>query len=123
MRRGVWGFEDSITTETTATTTFLPQAGNSMYKKSEKIEIENQRSRLQSWSEKPAQDRQSACFSGISGTKIQKNSSLSISQTAVNQVEVTGFEPATFWSRSVSPELHFIQESQNIRHNSPDMLI
>ena len=39
-------------------------------------------------------------FQGFPGVETKKNSSLDLFQTAVSDVEVAGFEPAAFWSRT-----------------------
>ena len=44
--------------------------------------------------------QKSACFQGFSGIRAKKNDGLVYLQAAVYLVEVTGFEPATFWSRT-----------------------
>ena len=43
--------------------------------------------------------QESAYFQGFSGIRTKKNGGLVYLQAVVYLVEVTGFEPATFWSR------------------------
>ena len=44
--------------------------------------------------------QENAYFQGFSGIRTKKNGGLVYLQAAVYLVEVTGFEPATFWSRT-----------------------
>ena len=58
--------------------------------------------------------QENAYFQWFSGIRTKKNGGLVYLQAAVYLVEVTGFEPATFWSRSHTPTLHFIRISRYI---------
>lgn len=60
--------------------------------------------------------RKALIFKAFSIFFQKKTSGLSNAQAAAGMVEVTGFEPATFWSRSHPAQLHFMRYTQYIMH-------